>query len=266
MYNTLLLTARGLNSCFQYEIYVLKNYQNSHVIIWRSLIEWKNMSIYCREEEVPLLIKVMKSSHFLDIVKEVPVLFLSKYQADRVYQRLQEISAKPLVRRPFFCYVYVTRQESPLRCPAGMKVQRLGRAGIQKLLENNQYWKTASGELVCRLSENLPALGIFLDPEVEDETVVDLNNLSFAEPEEVPIAQAFTSPYGSVASLCTDVQYRKRGLGSLLVSLIGRLLMAKGWCIPHSVVYCKNEASNGLYEKLPGWKKTHCANRIFPAQ
>ncbi|XP_066987013.1 uncharacterized protein [Macrobrachium rosenbergii] len=265
-YNTLLLTAKGLNACFQYEIYVLENYQDSHVIIWRSLTEWKNMSIYCREEDVPLLIKVMNSSHFLNIVEEVPVLFLAKYQEDPVFHRLQEIFEKPLVKMSFFCYAYATRQESPLRCPAGMRVQRLGRAGIQKLLESNQYWKKTSGDLVHSLAENLPALGIFLDPEVEDELVIDFNAISFAEPEEVPIAHAFTSPYGYVGSLHTDVQYRKRGLGSLLVSLIGRLLMAKGWCIPYSIVYERNEDSNRMFEKLPGWKKTHCVIRILPGQ
>ncbi|XP_064113647.1 uncharacterized protein LOC135220358 [Macrobrachium nipponense] len=73
MYNTLLLTARGLNACFQYEIYIPRNYLESHIIISRSLIEKKNMSIYCREEDVPLLIRVMKGSRFLDIVKELPV-------------------------------------------------------------------------------------------------------------------------------------------------------------------------------------------------
>ncbi|XP_064082966.1 uncharacterized protein LOC135198977 [Macrobrachium nipponense] len=39
MYNTLLLTARGLNGCFQNEIYVPRDYQDSHIVIWRSLIE-----------------------------------------------------------------------------------------------------------------------------------------------------------------------------------------------------------------------------------
>ncbi|XP_066942439.1 uncharacterized protein [Macrobrachium rosenbergii] len=132
MYNTLLLTARGLNACFQYEIYVPRNYQDSHIIIWRTLIEWKNISIYCREEEVPLLIKVMKGSHFLDIVKDLPVnvFFISNYKVNAVLETLQEILERRLQKNQDSCYAYETRQESPLRCPAGMKVQRLGRAGV----------------------------------------------------------------------------------------------------------------------------------------
>ncbi|XP_064111577.1 uncharacterized protein LOC135219077 [Macrobrachium nipponense] len=117
MYNTLLLTARGLNACFQYEIYVPRNDLVSHIIISRSLIEWKNMSIYCREEEVPLLIKVMKGSHFLDIVKELPVnvFFISNYQLDAVLENLQIIFERHLQKNQESCYAYETRQESPLR-------------------------------------------------------------------------------------------------------------------------------------------------------
>ncbi|XP_064116388.1 uncharacterized protein LOC135222149 [Macrobrachium nipponense] len=153
MYNTLLLTARELNACFQYEIYVPRNYLESHIIISRSLIEWKNMSIYCREEEVALLIKVMKGSHFLDIVKELPVniYFISNYQVDAVLGTIQEILERRLQKNQDSCYAYETRQESPLRCPAGMKVQRLGRAGVQKMLENNGYWKDAPLDLTCSL-------------------------------------------------------------------------------------------------------------------
>ncbi|XP_064113428.1 uncharacterized protein LOC135220032 isoform X1 [Macrobrachium nipponense] len=117
MYNTLLLTARGLNACFQYEIYVPRNYQDSHIVIWRSLIELKNMSIYCREEEVPLLIKVMKGSNFLDIVKELPVniFFISNYQVDAVLQTLQEILKRRLQKTQYSCHAYEFRKESLLR-------------------------------------------------------------------------------------------------------------------------------------------------------
>ncbi|XP_064083121.1 uncharacterized protein LOC135199149 isoform X2 [Macrobrachium nipponense] len=116
MYNTLLLTARGLNACFQYEIYVPRNHQDSHIVIWRSLIEWKNMSIYCREEEVPLLIKVMKGSHFLGIVEELPVnfFFILSYQLDAILETLQEVLGIRLQKYQGSCYAYETRQESPL--------------------------------------------------------------------------------------------------------------------------------------------------------
>ncbi|XP_064088207.1 uncharacterized protein LOC135202643 [Macrobrachium nipponense] len=267
MYNTLLLTARGLNASFQYEIYVPRNHQDSHIVIWRSLVEWKNMSIYCREEEVPLLIKVMKGRHFLDIVKELPVnmFFISNYQVDVVLDTLQEILERRLQKTQDSCYAYETRQESPLRCPAGMKVQRLGRAGIQKMLESNEYWKNASLDLFCSLAENLPMLGIYLDPDVVEEKVIDLNDISFAVDEATPFGQVGCSPDGAVGLLWIDVNYRKRGLGSLLTELMGRLQMSEGF-FPHSIVVYYNDASARMFEKLPGWRKTHCANWIFPAQ
>ncbi|XP_064113642.1 uncharacterized protein LOC135220352 [Macrobrachium nipponense] len=267
MYNTLLLTARGLNACFQYKIYVPRNDHESHIIISRSLIEWKNMSIYCREEEVPLLIKVMKGSHFLDIVKELPVniFFISNYQLDAVLETLHIILERHLQKNQESCYAYETRQESPLRCPAGMKAQRLGRAGVQKMLESNENWKVASLDLTCSLAENLPMLGIYLDPDVVEEKVIDLNDISFAEEEATPIAQVGSTPHGTVGLLWTEVKYRRRGLGSLLVEVMGQLQMSVGY-FPHGVVVYNNDASAQMFEKLPGWRKTHCVNRIIPAQ
>ncbi|XP_066986915.1 uncharacterized protein [Macrobrachium rosenbergii] len=266
MYNTLLLTARGLNACLQYEIYVPRNDLDSHIIISRSLIEWELMSLYCREEEIPLLIKVMKGSHFLDIVKELPVnfLFISNYQVDAVLEAFQEIFERRLQIKQSSCYVYETRQESPLRCPAGMKLQRLGRAGVQKLLEFNEYWKDAPLDLTCRLAENLPMLGIYLDPDVVEEKVIDFSDISFAEEEATPIAQVGVSPYGTVGCLWVDVKYRRLGLGNLLVEVMGRLQMSEGY-FPHGIVVYNNDASNKMFKTLPGWKKTHYTNKIIPA-
>ncbi|XP_064083113.1 uncharacterized protein LOC135199129 [Macrobrachium nipponense] len=267
MYNTLLLTARGLNTCSKYEIYVPRNYQDSHIIIWRSLIEWKNMSIYCREEEVPLLITVMKGSHFLDIVKELPVdiFFISSYQVDAVLETLQETIGIRPQKYQCLCYAYETRQENPLRCPAGMKVQKLGRAGIQRMLEVNKYWKNASLDLFCSLGENLPMVGIYLDPDVVEEKVIDLNDISSAEDEATPIAQVGTTPHGTVGLVWTDAKYRQCGLGRLLVEVMGRLQMSEGY-FPHGLVIYYNDASAQMFKKLPGWRKTHCANMIVSAQ
>ncbi|XP_066968286.1 uncharacterized protein [Macrobrachium rosenbergii] len=225
------------------------------------------MGIYCREEEIPLLIKVMKGSHFMDIVEELPfnILFTSNYQADAVLETIQEILERRLQKNQGSCYAYETRQESPLRCPGGMKVQRLGRAGVQKMLESVECLKDASLVLTCNFAENLPILGIYLDPDVVEEKVIDLNDISSAEEEAKPIAQVASTPFGTVGWLWVDVKYRRHGLGSLLVEMMGRLQMSEGY-FPHGVVYDFNDTSTRMSKKLPGWKKTHRVNWIFPAQ
>lgn len=267
MYNTLLLNARGLSDFLQYEFYVPKYYPESHIIIWRTLIDRQGMSLYCTEEEMPLLIKVLKGSQLSSMIKDTPVniVFLLSYQVDPVLETLQGLLQKPLGTIRYFIYAYVTQQNHVLKCPAGMKVQRLGRAGVQKMLADNKYWKTLPLDLTCRLAENLPALGVYLDPDDADGKVVDPSDLTFAEPEATPIACVCTNPYGSVSMVMTDDKYKRRGLATLLVEILGRLHMVEGY-FPHANVLSDNDASAGMFEGLTGWEKILLAHRLFSEQ
>ncbi|XP_064118079.1 uncharacterized protein LOC135223532 [Macrobrachium nipponense] len=267
MYNTLLLNSRELSDFLQYEFYVPKYYPDSHIIIWRTLIERQGMSIYCTEGEMPLLIKVLKMSQFPSMIKETPVniVFLLSYQVDPVTETLQGLLPKPLVNKPNLVYAYVTPQNHLLRCPAGMKVQRLGKAGIQKMLADNPYWKTLPLDLTCRLAENLPALGVYLDPDDVAEKVINPSDLSFAEPEATPIACICTNPYGAVSMVMTDDQYRRRGLATLLVEILGRLHLVEGY-FPHANVLPDNDASDRMFRKLTGWEKLLLINRLISEQ
>ncbi|XP_068247545.1 uncharacterized protein [Palaemon carinicauda] len=267
MYNTVLINARGLSDGFMYEFYVPKDYPESHIIIWRTLVQRRGMSLYCTEDEVPLLIKLIKGKHFLSLLSEAPlyIKFLSNYQVDPVLEALQEILQKPLQKHVDKAFVYASQQDNILRCPAGMKVQRLGRAGVRHMLEPNPYWKNTSLDLVCNLAENLPALGLYQDSEVSEGKVIALNELEYAEPEDIPISCVGTSPYGSISMLRTEDNYKRRGLASLLVEIMGRLHMADGY-LPHAVVEAENDASARVFRKVSGWKESHTIYLIIPPE
>ncbi|XP_066965834.1 uncharacterized protein [Macrobrachium rosenbergii] len=228
-------------------------------------LQRQGMSIYCAEEEVALLGKVLKGSDFLSIVREAPVDigFLADYQVGPVLDTLQRRLQMRLLDKPDNAYAYITQQTHLLRCPAGMKVQRLGRAGVQRMLQANDYWSSIPLDLACKLAENLPALGIYLDPEIVDETLIDTNDLSPAEPEATPIAWVCTNSYGSVSMLRTEDKYRRLGLASLLVQILGRLLLVEGY-FPNAIVLERNDASAAVFNKLIGWKRTHCAHWVLP--
>ncbi|XP_068247546.1 uncharacterized protein [Palaemon carinicauda] len=259
MYNNLLLASRDHNAGFQYEFYVPKMYPDSRIVIWiRVDDEAMGLSLHCTEEELPLLLRLVGSTSFLSLTKgrSLMLYHLSSYVVDPLREKLQKVFNKPSVVYPHPTFTLMQRQDCPLRCPAGVRVQRLGRAGVRHMLEKSKFSKKDSVDLTCHLTRNIPALGLFLDPSAKEEMDVDLKGIDFADEDAVPICWVGTYHYGAVGMLETDEGYRRRGFGRLLMELVGRLLLADGY-IPHANVEPDNDASLRMFGKLEGWKETH---------
>ncbi|XP_064119094.1 uncharacterized protein LOC135224134 [Macrobrachium nipponense] len=265
MHNNLLIASRGHNEGFQFEFYVPNTYPDSHIVIWSRTtdVSW-SLSMHCSEGEVPLLLRLVKATGFASLVKEKPLCLchLSSYLVDPVTGALQQILRRPFGKYPNPTFTYLRQQTYPLRCPAGMKVQRLGRAGVRHLLEQSKFKKKEPVDLFYALTRNAPALGVFLDPSVKEDQVILPEGIDFADERAMPIAWVGTYEYGTIGMLMTDAGYRRRGLGRLLTELLGRLLLADGY-IPHANVEPHNEISLRMFEKLEGWEDTHSCTWIY---
>ncbi|XP_066965838.1 uncharacterized protein [Macrobrachium rosenbergii] len=266
MHNNLLIASRGYSEGFRFEFYVPKMYPESNIVIWsRTTDVSRSLGMHCAEEEVPLLLCFVKAASFSSLVKEKPLyLFhLSSYLVDPVAEAFQEIFQRPFGKYPHPTFTYLRQQTYPLRCPAGMKVQRLGKAGVRHLLEKSKFSKAESVDLYYALTLNAPALGVFLDPSVKEDEVIHPEGIDFADESAIPISWVSTYAYGAIGMLMTDPGYQRRGLAILLTELLGRLLLADGY-IPHANVEPHNETSLRMFEKLEGWENTHFSTWMTP--
>ncbi|KAK7083212.1 hypothetical protein SK128_011728 [Halocaridina rubra] len=256
MYNALLMKARNVNP-FQYDFYAVKNCPESHIIIW--ITEDINIGIHCREEETPVLLNAIKQGSLLTYGKKVARIFhLPDYLIFPLYDIVRAKCSGRILRGRHDTFIYQDDGYSQLRCPPGMQIRRLGAAGVRHLIQNSTYNKSDNVELMQSFTSKVPAVGVYLDPSIPEETTVDISNIQFAQLYEIPIAWITTYHYGSLGMLMTDEKYRRLGLATLVSEAAAKLQIADGY-VPHVHVDFDNPTSAALFEKQPGWKKSHTA-------
>ncbi|XP_045127936.1 uncharacterized protein LOC123514253 [Portunus trituberculatus] len=147
---------------------------------------------------------------------------------------------------------YCTR----MRVPAGFRVCRLGRAGVRHLLENAKYGGIRL-DLMYRMAEGVPYIGVYQDPTSAHEATVDPENLPVAGDEEIPVSWICSAPIGDMGKMKTDKRFRRLGFFTLLSMTLARMQSALIGFIPHAYIDMGNYASQAGIAKLPGWSMTH---------
>ncbi|KAK7083210.1 hypothetical protein SK128_011726 [Halocaridina rubra] len=253
MYNSLLIKAKD-HTPFPFDFYTVKSCPESHIRT--------NFGIHCREEEVPVLLKAIQDEQLLPFhLKILRVFHLPEFLLTPLYDIIHPNSPGCIIRVRHDTVIYQGHQNSSLRCPPGMQVLRLGAAGVKHSIQISAYNKSDNVELMQSFTSKVPAVGVYLDPSIPEETTVDISNIQFAQPHEIPIAWITTHHYGSLGMLMTDEKYRRLGLASLVTETAARLHVADGY-VPHVHVHFDNPTSAEFFEKLPGWKKSHTATWI----
>lgn len=109
---------------------------------------------------------------------------------------------------------------------------------------------------ICRTLDDMvhitkyaPSVGLYEDPSVEKETIVDIENLPFARDEEVPVAWITTSFYGALGTWMTKEGYRNHSHGQLVVYVAAMMQAAQGY-IPHGHVDLDNNPSSNSLGKI----------------
>nr|XP_053651156.1 uncharacterized protein LOC128701488 [Cherax quadricarinatus] len=157
----------------------------------------------------------------------------------------------------FNSFIYQPHLDTdPLRCGSGFRVCRLGKAGLQHMLLKNTFLKNIPEELMWMLTENVPAVGVYLDPSVTKEVFLDIQNLPYAGDNEIPVSWISPTVCGYLGMLGTEKDFRRLGHATLVTRVAARLLASKG-CIPHCHVDITNTASKEMFNKMTGWEQTH---------
>lgn len=142
---------------------------------------------------------------------------------------------------------------------------RLDKTGIQHLLKHSLVNKNDPVGPLYQLTRNVPAVGVYLDPRVTEETLVDLEHIPLASKEDIPVCSIATTMYGGLGMLHTKEDYRRRGLGSLVFRVAGMLQAQQGY-VPHAYADVDNSASLAMLAKMPGLIETHFATWMYSAK
>ncbi|XP_063597993.1 uncharacterized protein LOC134774597 [Penaeus indicus] len=235
IHNSLLLHGRGrAREC---TFYTLRYHPDSHVVMWRYLQPRNTLlAVHCREEEVPLLKESLMQSHLIDWQGRLCVFHVPEYLVDTVKDVVKDKEGQELTINK--CYTYTGDDigdphaylaKNPIRCPAGIRVARLGRAGVSIMRNTAEYDICRTLDDMVYITKHAPSVGLYEDPSVKKETTVNIENLPFARDEEVPVAWITTSFYGAMGTMMALEGYRSRGYGELVTRILTLMKAAEGY-------------------------------------
>ncbi|XP_047502066.1 uncharacterized protein LOC125047723 [Penaeus chinensis] len=255
VHNSLLLHGRGhAREC---TFYTLRDHPDSHVVMWRYLQPTNTLlAVHCREEEVPLLKESLMQSHLIDWQGRLCVFHVPKYLVDTVKDVVKDKGGQELTINKCYTYTGVNigdphtyLAENPIQCPAGLRVARLGRAGVSIMRNTAEYDICRTLDDMVYITKHAPSVGLYEDPSVEKETTVDIENLPFARDEEVPVAWVTTSFYGALGTWMVKEGYGNHRHGQLVVRVAVLMQAAQGY-IPHGHVDIDNNLSKNSLDKI----------------
>ncbi|XP_045110940.1 uncharacterized protein LOC123504469 isoform X2 [Portunus trituberculatus] len=254
VYNNLVQHGKGLVSHDTF--YVLRDRPGSVMVLRKNEIipHTQHIGIFCLKEEVSALIETLRSSSLIDwecarrtdlLIEHVP-----SYAAEPLVGLMQEKGVNVQLMT-FLTYIYEAHLDThTLRVPAGFRVCRLGSAGVRHLLENAKYGGIPL-DLMYRMAEGVPYIGVYQDPTSAHEATVDPENLPVAGDEEIPVAWICSAPIGDIGMMITDKRFRRLGFWMILTTTLARMQAALIGFIPHAYIDMDNYASQAAVAKSP---------------
>lgn len=262
IYNCLMFHVQDWLSCMNF--FILDDPSRSHIVMMQMTNLPSPVFFHCRESEVNNLIQAIKKINQYkkqeDLIYTVP-----QYLEEPLQMLAQETKTHIRIDR-FHSFIYQPHLDTdPLRCGSGFRVCRLGKAGLQHMLLKNTYLKNIPEELMWRLTENVPAVGVYLDPSVTKEVFLDIQNLPYAGDNEIPVSWISPTVCGYLGMLGTEKGFRRLGHATLVTRVAARLLASKG-CIPNCDVDITNTASKEMFNKMTGLEQTHSVTSFTPTE
>ncbi|XP_042881076.1 uncharacterized protein LOC122258872 [Penaeus japonicus] len=268
MFNSLLLHGRGhAREC---TFYTLRDRPESHAVMWRYLQPSNTLlALHCREEEVQLLKESLMQSDLIDWQGRLCVFHVPEYLVDTVRDVVREKGGQELTSNKVYTFSghyvgnpFTYLADNSIRCPAGYRVARLGRAGVRIMRNTTEHDICRTLDDMVHITKHAPSVGLYEDPSVEKETDIDIKKLPFAGDEEVPIAWVTTSFYGAMGTYMTQQRNRNRGLGDLLCRVIGVMQIAQGY-LPHGHVDLDNLPSISSVKAINQVRMSHSVYFMF---
>ncbi|XP_042225930.1 uncharacterized protein LOC121868964 [Homarus americanus] len=162
-----------------------------------------------------------------------------------------------------YCFTYHLHLDTDtLRCPSGLRLCKLGKAGVRRLLEESKFDKNFPLEPMLRFNQKVPSVGVFLDNSTKEDTLVALENILPAGDEDIPISLIASAKNGALGMLRTEESYKKQGLGTLVTRAAARLQANQGY-FPLANVELDNKASRAMFTKMPEFINTHIVSWMF---
>lgn len=254
-HNSLLIHARGAANTSSF--YVLKNPPpHSTAVLTLDHVD-RAICVHCCKSEVDRMKEALKKTSVIDWHDHLVFRFVPDYLTEAVQEVVREKQVQDLDIRKFHIFVYEPRDEElPLRCSKGLKVCRLGKAGVHQMAESwGQHRGKFPLEHMLQLVVSLPSAAVYLNPSSESDSTVNMDDIAFAEENELPICWVSTTLYGALGLLMTKPEHRGRGLARLVVQVLARQQQANGY-----VPYCYTRPETaGFFERIGGWCKAGSA-------
>ncbi|CAL4095546.1 unnamed protein product, partial [Meganyctiphanes norvegica] len=258
IYNQLILSTCGHLDWSDF--FVLSNQTDSHIILYVAKNK-EDYGVHCLEEEVPLLVESLRSTHLIDWHNNMLCFF---HVYEYLVPAMQELALDKVGRKfgsgP--CNVYIFTDDKQLSCPSEFQIKLLGEAGIRRMFDTWKYSIYSDYSRFHRIARAGLACGVYqmLDSVAEAQNIIPKNIITASE-EEIPLSWITMSTYGALGLLMTDENYRHKSLGSLVTQACGKLVHQQGF-VPHVYIEDYNDPSIKMFEKLQ-WNKSHRATWLF---
>ncbi|XP_069957874.1 uncharacterized protein [Cherax quadricarinatus] len=251
IYNCLIFHVQDWLSCMNF--FTLDDPSHSHAVIMQMINLPSFVFVYCRESEVNSLIQAIKKTN--QLMKQEDLIYTVPHYLEEPLQMLAQEMEICVNTNIVHRFIYQPHLDTdPLRCGPGFRVCRLGKAGLQQLLLKSTFLNNKiPEESMLRLTENVPAVGVYLDPSVTKEVFLDIQNLPYAGDNEIPVSWISPTVYGTLGMLGTEKDFRRLGHATLVTRVAARLFANKG-CIPLCHIVKNNTASKEMFKKMTEWQ------------
>ncbi|XP_042889447.1 uncharacterized protein LOC122264565 isoform X2 [Penaeus japonicus] len=255
MYNSLLFHARNHAQAFTF--YTLRGRPHAHVVMWINKSKTE-IGVHAKPEEIHLLKEALTTTQLLAWQSQYCFFAVQDYLTQTIQDVAENRAGKPLILSGVYTFVRQDEASPPLRCTPGLRVCKLGRAGVAHMLATNNYHKDRDVDEILRLATRVSSAGVYEDESASQDSPVSVEAMPLGPHDRIPLAWVSCLQYGALASLMTEQEHRRKGLAQLVVEAAGRVMATQGY-VPHAYVETDNEPSFKMFSRMAGWERKHDA-------
>ncbi|XP_063587637.1 uncharacterized protein LOC134764891 [Penaeus indicus] len=257
VYNSLLLHARDHAHTFKF--FTLRGRPESHAVMWINEAKTE-IGVHAKPDEIPLLKEALTKTKLL--AWQLDRIFCFYNVQDYLTEAVQDVATcklgKPLLLGSVYTFVREVDHFPPLWCGAGLRVSKLGRAGVAHMLATSKHHKHRDVDEILQLAEGASSAGVYEDEGASQDTLVDAGAMPSGPQDRKPLAWVTCLQYGALAALMTEPEHRRRGLAQLVMEAAGRGMAGQGF-VPHAYVEKDNGPSFRMFSRMDGWRRAHDA-------
>ncbi|KAK4294811.1 hypothetical protein Pmani_032588 [Petrolisthes manimaculis] len=192
IFNNIFLHSKGLS--YRYNFFKPGNaHSNSHIFLYTPKLgkcysQQSELGIYCKESEATVVHKLLAETNLIDWEKDFCIFPLPEYlekAVDDMYRR--QVPGESLNKRKSDVFTY-SANVKPLVCPKGVKLCKLGKRGVEVMVNEYRYKHSVNVETLRLYLRQVPNVGVYPDSLATQPREITTDDIGVAGDEEEPLA------------------------------------------------------------------------------